>query len=43
MGKCKEPKILPKLNTLADIGATIAENFEVSNFEIGKSVLEQLK
>lgn len=38
-----EPKILPKLNTLADIGATIADNFEISNFEIGKSVLEQLK
>ena len=38
-----EPKLLPKLDTLADIGATIAENFEVRAPEIGKSILEELK
>ncbi len=38
-----EPKILPKLNTLADIGATIADNFNVSSPEIGKSILSSLK
>ena len=38
-----EPKLLPKLDTLADIGATIAENFEVRSPEIGKSILEELK
>lgn len=38
-----EPKILPKLNTLADIGATIADNFDVSSPQIGKSILSSLK
>ena len=37
------PKILPKLNTLADIGATIADNFDIESPEIGKSILEELK
>ncbi len=39
----KEPKRLPILNTLADIGATIADNFSIEQNEIGKSVLEDLK
>ena len=34
---------LPTSKTFANIGYTIADNFEVSNFEIGKSILEQLK
>ena len=38
-----EPKILPKLNTLADIGATIADNFDIDTPEIGKSILDSLK
>lgn len=37
-----EPKRLPVLNTLADIGATIADNFEIGEMEIGKSVLDKL-
>ncbi len=37
------PKRLPVLNTLADIGATIADNFDVSNPEIGKSFLDNLE
>lgn len=39
----KEPKRLEILESMADIGATIAENFEVSRPLIGKSILEQLK
>ena len=39
----KEPKRLEILESMADIGATIAENFEVSRPLIGKSFLEQLK
>lgn len=39
----KEPKKLDALSTYADIGATIADNFKVSNTFIGKSFLEQLK
>lgn len=39
----KQPKKLPILNTMADIGATIADNFGVSNTEMGTSFLEQLK
>lgn len=39
----KEPKRLPILNTLADIGATIADNFSIEQNEIGKSVLDDLK
>lgn len=38
----KEPKRLPVLNTLADIGATIADNFSIEQNEIGKSVLDDL-
>lgn len=38
----KEPKRLPILNTLADIGATIADNFSIEQNEIGKSVLDDL-
>ena len=37
-----EPKRLPVLNTFADIGATIADNFQIETGEIGKSVLDQL-
>ena len=39
----KEPKRLEPLNTLADIGATIAENFAVEPLEIGTSLLEKLQ
>ena len=38
-----EPKRLPILNTLADIGATIADNFEVTSPEIGTSLMDKLK
>lgn len=39
----KEPKMLPIMNTFADIGATIAENFEVDPPMIGTSYLKELK
>lgn len=39
----KEPKKLDALNSLADIGATIAENFNVEKGEIGESFLNKLK
>ena len=39
----KEPKMLPIMNTFADIGATIAENFDVDKPIIGTSYLEKLK
>lgn len=39
----KEPKRLDNLNTLADIGATIADNFNVSKPLIGESFLDELK
>ena len=39
----KEPKRLDILNSMADIGATIAENFEVNKPFIGSSFLEKLK
>ena len=39
----KNPKKLEPLNSLADIGATIAENFEVEMPEIGTSFLDKLK
>ena len=39
----KTPRRLPPFETLADIGATIADNFEVEEPEIGKSVLEELE
>ena len=39
----KEPKRLEILESMADIGATITDNFEVSPPFIGKSFLEELK
>lgn len=39
----KEPKKLEPLRTMADIGATIAENFAVEKPEIGESFLNKLK
>ena len=39
----KTPSKLPILNTLADIGATIADNFEVNDLTIGTSFLDKLK
>ena len=39
----KTPHRLPSFETLADIGATIAENFDVALPEIGKSFLEELE
>jgi phosphopentomutase len=39
----KEPKKLNPLNTMADIGATIADNFDVEKPEIGTSFLDKLK
>lgn len=38
----KEPKRLSEKKTLADIGATIAENFEIPHPEIGNSLLNEL-
>lgn len=38
----KEPKRLPILDSMADIAATIADNFEVAPPEIGTSFLDQL-
>lgn len=37
------PSKLPILDTMADVGATIADNFDVINPGIGKSFLDQLK
>ena len=39
----KEPKKLEPFESMADIGATIAENFEIEPPIIGKSFLDQLK
>lgn len=39
----KEPKKLDILKSMADIGATIAQNFEVDMPEIGTSFLDKLK
>ncbi len=39
----KEPKMLPIMETFADIGATIADNFNISAPLIGTSVLDKLK
>lgn len=39
----KSPKRLNKLETLSDIGATIADNFEIPAPEIGTSLLDKLK
>lgn len=38
-----EPKTLPIMNSFADIGATIAENFEIDMPMIGTSYLNELK
>ena len=39
----KEPKRLKIFDTLANIGATIADNFDISKPEIGESILEELE
>ena len=39
----KSPKRLKVFETFANIGATIAENFEIDKPEIGESILEELK
>ena len=39
----KEPKRLEQLETMADIGATIADNFDLNRTFIGKSFLDKLK
>jgi len=39
----KSPQRLPILETLADIGATIADNFNVPNTNMGTSFLDKLK
>lgn len=39
----KEPKKLEALDTMADIGATIADNFDLKRTYIGKSFLDSLK
>ena len=39
----KNPHRLEPLNTMADIGATIAENFEIETPEIGTSFLNNLE
>ena len=39
----KEPKRLEILDSMADVAATIAENFEVQPLNIGKSFLDRLK
>ena len=41
--KFKTPKKLPPLSTMADIGATIADNFGLEKPEIGNSFLDKLK
>lgn len=38
----KEPRRLEPFNTLADVGATIADNFDLNPTEIGESFLEKL-
>lgn len=40
--KLKEPKKMEPLNSLADIGATIADNFELEKPEKGESFLDKL-
>ena len=39
----KTPKRLPQFETLANIGALIADNFDVEMPEIGDSILEELE
>jgi len=41
--KLKQPKALPVRDSFADIGATIAENYNVKEGQIGKSFLNLLK
>lgn len=38
----KNPKRLPQFSTLANIGATIADNFDLEKPEIGESILDEL-
>ena len=38
----KNPKRLPQFSTLANIGATIADNFDLTKPEIGESILDEL-
>ena len=39
----KNPKRLPQFETLANIGATIADNFDLEKTEIGTSILDELE
>ncbi len=39
----KKPRRLAQLSTLADIGALIADNFDLKELEIGKSILDELE
>ena len=39
----KEPKRLKPFDTFADIGATIADNFDLEKTEIGTSILDSLE
>ena len=39
----KEPRSLPIRETFADIGATIADNFQIDKGEIGQSFLNDLR
>lgn len=39
----KEGKVLPKMNTFASLGATVADNFNVKLPEYGESFLQNLK
>lgn len=39
----KYPRILEQFETLANIGATIADNFDIEMPEIGESILEELQ
>ena len=41
--KFKEPQKMDILESLADVGATIADNFDVQKPEIGTSFLDKLK
>ncbi len=38
----KKPNRLPQFSTLANIGATIADNFDLTKPEIGESILDEL-
>jgi len=38
----KNPRRIPPFETLANIGATIADNFDIQKPEIGESILDQL-